>query len=108
MTGSEWKDMMEGLLNGVEGELRGSVPVKTREVLNAFRMRLREARAVRRRKRFERDLEDLLQSNPLLRSATERHLRYKTISAIEEAEAVLRRAEPYLAKKARGSRETVN
>ena len=88
---------MEDLLDGVEGELRPSVPVKTMDALNEFRMRLRETRLTRR-KDFERELEAFLQSEPFLRTASERYLRKKITPVSKTAIAALKRAESFLAK----------
>jgi hypothetical protein len=92
--------MIEDLLDGVERELRSSVPVKTRVALNAFRMRLSEGRVARRREHFEQELDTFLQSEPFLRAATKRYLRKKMLPAIAAAIAALKRALPFLAKDA--------
>jgi hypothetical protein len=96
MTSSTWKIIMEDLLDGVERELRSSVPVKIRVALNTFRLRLSESRVAKRRKHFEQELEAFLQSEPFLRAATKRYLRKKIPSAIERAVATIKRALAFL------------
>lgn len=98
MTRLSWKHMMEDLLNGVEGELRPSVPFKTKVVLKAFGKRLIEGRVARQRKRFEEELEAFLQSEPYLRAATKRYLKKRVIVALRESTRLLKRAAAMLSK----------
>jgi len=87
--------MME-LLDGVQRELGSGVPNKTKATLDAFRGRLDETSAARKRKRFERELEAFLQSKPALRAASERYVCEKIPPAIEAAVAAMMRALPLL------------
>lgn len=92
MTVSDWKALMQDLLDGIEKEL-GS-PVSTFQL---FRERLNEHRIAPKRKQFERDLEAFLESKPFLRAATRRYLRKKAEPALETANVLLRKAEDLLA-----------
>jgi len=87
--------MME-LLDGVQRELGSAVPNKTKAALDAFRERLDEISVVRKRQRFERELEAFLQSKPALRAASERYLCERIPPAIEAAVAAMMRALPLL------------
>jgi len=98
MTTSEWKELMEEFLEGVEREFRSSTPTKTKFTLDAFRRRLNGAGVIRSRKRFERELDTFLKSEPFARAATERHLLKKIRSTVAAADAALNRALPLLAK----------
>jgi hypothetical protein len=98
MRSADWKKMIEDLLDAIEGELRTSVPAKTKLTLNALRSRLGERDITRRRKRFDQELDELLTSDPFLRAATKRYFRRKVPQAIAEALVVLERAKVYLAK----------
>jgi hypothetical protein len=98
MTWSEWKVMMEDLLEGVEQELRSSAPTRNRVALNTFRSRLNEGRTIRGRKHFEQELEVFIQSDPSLRGAAKRYLRKKIPPVIEAAVAALKQAQLVLAK----------
>ena len=89
---------MEDFLDGVERKLRPSAPLKAKVTLNAFRKRLSEGHVARRRKRFEKELEAFLQSEPYLRAATKRYLKEKTIAAVGKAMKLLKRAAAVLAK----------
>jgi len=61
LTLSQWKATMEGLIDGVQGELGSTIPTKTKAALHAFRKRLEENLGERKRKRFEQELEAFLQ-----------------------------------------------
>jgi hypothetical protein len=98
MTLSQWKEVMEELLDGVQQELGSTVPIKTKVALNTFRRRLHSTLVARRRKRFEQELEAFLQSKRALRVAAERYVCKKIPPAIEAAIAVLKRAQRLLAK----------
>jgi hypothetical protein len=98
MTLSEWKAVMEELLDGVQQELGTAVPIKTKVGLDTFRKRLRGTLVARRRKRFEQELEAFLQSKRALRAAAKRYLRKKIPPAIAAAIAVMKRAQLFLAK----------
>jgi hypothetical protein len=104
MTSSEWEDVMEDLLDGVEQELRSAAPIKIKGSLNIFRTRLKEVRTVRKCRHFEQELEAFLQSEPSLRGATERYLCKKTTPAIEAAVAATKRALALLEKAKRSRR----
>jgi len=91
MTKKDWKEICENLLNGVEQELRSTVPVNVRASLDTFRQRLDRDSIVRRRKRFERELEALLRGNPSLRAAANRYLSKKVKSALKTIVRVLNR-----------------
>ncbi|HEV2287513.1 MAG TPA: hypothetical protein VGR81_01010 [Candidatus Acidoferrales bacterium] len=69
---------MKKLLNGVDKELRPTASVKLLVSLKAFRKRLDPDSTPRRRKRFQRDLNALLNSNIHLRAAAKRYLSKET------------------------------
>jgi hypothetical protein len=94
---SEWIKMWQDLLSGAERELPTPVQSETMEILTVLRARLSDPGVVRRRKRFEQDLEESLNGNPLLKAATEQYLGKKTVLAVAAAEALIKRAERYLA-----------
>jgi hypothetical protein len=94
---------MEDLLDGVEEELRFTVPIKVKGSLSLFRTRLKEARTIRKRRHFEQELEAFLQSEPCLRGAAKRYLRKKITPAIEAAVEAIKKGKQWLAK-AEGSR----
>jgi hypothetical protein len=98
MTSSEWKDVMEDLIDGVERELRYTARNKTKGSLNVFRTRLKEVRTVRKRRHFEQDLEAFLQNKPFLRGAAERYVCKKMIPAFEAVTEAINQAVPFLAK----------
>ncbi|MFZ0640636.1 MAG: hypothetical protein WA020_03620 [Candidatus Acidiferrales bacterium] len=85
MATTEWKRMWREFLNGIEKELRSAAPSSTKLVLNAFRRRLDQDTSTRRRKRFEQELEAVLERNPFLRSATRRYLSKRMQSALKAA-----------------------
>jgi ElaB/YqjD/DUF883 family membrane-anchored ribosome-binding protein len=94
---SEWKDCMNGLLDGVERELLSSELDKTRDTFQEFKKRLKKIRVNRDRLRFDCELEFFLESSDYLVQATERYLSKIAVPAIEEAVAVMRRAYQVLA-----------
>lgn len=93
---AEWKEGMEAFLSGIESELRPSPPGKVRATLQAFRKRIERDSVGRRRNRFERELESVLQEDPFLRRATERYLSKRVQSALASALEVRGRAERVL------------
>ena len=99
MTRLAWKAVVGDLLDGVERELRPSVPLKAKITLNAFRKRLCDGSAARRPKRFERELEAFLQSEPHLGAATKRFLNKRVIAETGELAKVLECAVVVLSKK---------
>src|ERR1700730_17189256 len=99
MTISEWRALMLDLLDGVQRELGSMVQTETKATLDAFREHLDESSALRKRKRFEQELEAFLQSSPALRGASERYVCEKIPPAIDAAVAALMRALPFLTKK---------
>ena len=94
---SEWKDCMNGLLDGVERELLSSELDKTRDTFQEFKKQLKKIRVNRDRLRFDLELEFFLESSDYLVQATERYLSKIAVPAIEEAVAVMRRAYQVLA-----------
>ena len=94
---SEWKDCMNGLLDGVEGELLSSELDKARDTFQEFKKGLKKIRVNRERLRFDHELEFFLESSDYLVQATERYLSKIAVPAIEEAVAVMRRAYQVLA-----------
>ena len=101
MTSSEWKVAMPDFIDGVERELRLPAPRKTKVILEAFRTRLAKAGTIKSRKRFERELESFLQSDSALRAAATRYLRKKIPPIVAAAVETLKRAEPFLANRAK-------
>jgi hypothetical protein len=95
---SVWRQATEELLDAIEGELRVSVPNKTKAALNALRSRLNENDVARNRKRFAREMDALLESDPFLRAATVRYFRKEIPRVVSAALETLERAKPYLAK----------
>jgi hypothetical protein len=100
-----WEEVMRDFLDGIEGELRPSPPLKSKADLSKFRNRLNRKRVEGGRNRFEQELEELLQSDRFLRRSTERHLAKTARAAIEEALVALENAEAVLAKYKRERRE---
>jgi hypothetical protein len=94
----QWKDWMRDFVDGIERELRPSCPLKSRTDLGEFRGRLDTKRVRGGHKRFERELEELLQSDPFLRRATERYFAREVPAALEAALVVLEQAKVVLAK----------
>lgn len=105
---TEWKHDMKAFLNGIESELRPSPPAKVRAALQAFRKRLERDSVGRRRKRFERELESVLQADPFLRRATERYFAKRVPAAMASALEVLDRAEHVLKQLAKPKKPAVN
>ena len=97
MTMSEWKDCVNGLLDGVERELLSPELDKTRDTLQEFKKRLKKIRVKRERLRFDHELEFFLESREYLVQATERYLSKIAVPAIEQAVAAMRRAHQVLA-----------
>jgi len=97
MQRAEWQIAMEGLISGIERELRSRISARTRLALNAFRVRLKGCRIAARRKRFEQDLESFIGGDSAVRAAAKRHLGAAAIMAIERATTALKRAEKVLA-----------
>lgn len=93
---TEWKHDMEAFLDGIESELCPSPPATVHVTLQAFRKRLERDSIGRRRNRFERELESVLQADPFLRRATERYLSKRVQSALASALEVRERAERVL------------
>jgi len=89
---------MRDFIDGIERELRSSCPLKSKTDLGKFRSRLNAKRLRGGRKRFERELEELLQSDRFLRQATERHLARVVPAAIEAALVLLEQGKAVLAK----------
>jgi hypothetical protein len=88
---------MEAFLDGIESELRPSPPTKAKATLQAFRKRVERDSVGHRRKRFEQELEAVLESDRFLRSAARRFLYKQMQSALkaaakaqDEAERVLK------------------
>ena len=104
MTLPEWKDVMREFIDGVERELGPSIPANTKIALSAFRRRLNERGIAPRRKRFERELEAFLESEPVLEAAATQYLRKKIRPAVEEAVVLLKRVETILAKASKKKR----
>jgi len=102
MTLSQWKSLMEELVDGIEQEMGSTVAVKTKVALDTFRNRLHKIQVARERKPFERELEAFLQSKRTLRAAGERYMRKyireKVHPAIEALGVAIKRARPLLAK----------
>lgn len=94
---SEWKDCVNGLLDGVERELLSPELDKTRDTLQEFKKRLKKIRVNRERLRFDHELEFFLESRDDLVQATERYLSKIAVPAIEGAVAAMRRAYHVLA-----------
>ncbi len=98
MTSSEWKDVMDDLLDGVEREVRFSARAKIKSSLNEFRTRLKEILTIQQRRHFEKELEAFLQSKPFLRGAAERYVCKKLIPALESATEAMTKANRILTK----------
>jgi hypothetical protein len=96
MKKSQWKVLIKGLLDGVLRELGPGISDETRCEIISLRRRLDEPFPARTRKRFERELEEFLDSKLVLKAATKRYLGKKTISVVEAAEAALKQAEAVL------------
>lgn len=54
-----WEEVMRDFLDGIEGELRSSPPLKSKADLSKFRNRLNRKRVEGGRNRFEQELEEL-------------------------------------------------
>jgi hypothetical protein len=101
---SEWKAVLDDLIEGVQGEVGMAIPA-----LDKFRVRLNEAAPdAQKRKHFEDELEAFLQSQPFLREAATRYQGKKAAQAIESATALLGRAQPFLPKQGTGKDEVTN
>jgi len=102
MTLSQWKSLMEELVDGIEQELGSTVAVKTKVALDTFRNRLDKILVARERKPFEQELEAFLQSKRTLRAAGERYMRKyireKIHPALEALGAAIKRVRPLLGK----------
>jgi len=97
---------MKDFVDEIERELRPSRPIRSRAALNNFRERLKGKRIKGGHKRFEGELEELLQSERFLQRATERYLAKKVPEAIEAALAALERAEAVLTTYKQKTRES--
>jgi hypothetical protein len=89
---------MEEFISGIERELRSSTPSRIKMALSAFRVRLRARRLAGGRKHFEEQLESFIAENGAVRNAAERYLGAATVIAIEQARAVLARADKVIAR----------
>jgi hypothetical protein len=94
----KWKDIMEDLLDGIEGELRPSTRLRAKKSLRPFRTRLSRSLTARERKRFERELEAFLQGEPIVRAASKRFLKKRVNEVVGRAVLTLKRAETVLKK----------
>jgi hypothetical protein len=72
---ADWKTYIHGFIDNVEKELRPSAPPKSRAALNEFRTRINRDHVKRRRKRFQNDLDKLLETDPVLHAATNRFMK---------------------------------
>ena len=75
MKTAAWKKYVRGLIDNVERELRPSTPAKSRVALNDFRIRINRDHVKRRRKRFQNDLDKLLETEPFLYAAANRFMK---------------------------------
>ena len=98
MTSSEWEDLIEDIIDGVEQEVHRTARIDIKSSLNAFRTRLKEVRTIQKRRHFEQDLEAFLESKRFLRGAAERYVCKKMTPALEAATAAINRANTILAK----------
>lgn len=101
---AEWKAFWEELLDGVQQELSATDSAE-KAALDSLRIRLDKPLTPRRRKRFEDELEALIEDSPVLKLAADRYLCKRVPVAIAEAEATLRRAQHYLEKTKRMKRQ---
>jgi hypothetical protein len=105
---AEWKTFWEEVLDGVQRELSPADSAE-KAALDTFRIRLDKPSIPRRRKKFEDELDEVLQSNAVLKLALDRYLRKKVPAAIAAAEAALEAGQERLAKlKRKKSRTWVN
>jgi hypothetical protein len=102
---AEWKTFWEGLLDGVRQELSPADSAE-KAALDTLRTRLKKPLIPRRRKRFEDELEALIEGNPVLKLAADRYLCKKVPAAIAEAEATLKRGQYVLEKSKRMKRRS--
>ncbi len=100
---SEWKPFMLGWIDEVQTEAGIQVPV-----LSDLRRRIEEADAsvAATRELLERELFGFVDSQAFLRQAAARYMERRATEAIEQAAAVLKRAEAYLPAEHRLTRET--
>jgi hypothetical protein len=103
-TKPRWEEVMRDFLDGIERELRPSPPLKTAADLSKFRGRLNRKRIEGGHKRFEQELDELLQRDRFLRRATEPYLAKRVPVAIETALVALEKAEAVLGKVKQGRR----
>ena len=106
-TNEEWKHDMEAFLDGIESELRPT-SVRAQAILRAFRDRIDHDSIGPRRKRFERELESNLQTDPFLKRATERYFSKKVPAALASARETLDRAERVLKQLDKSKKPLIN
>jgi len=88
MKSAAWKKFIHGCIANVERELRPSAPAKSKTALKEFRARVSRDHVRRRRKRFENDLDKLIETDPVLRAAMNRY----TIRVLRETTKKLKAA----------------
>lgn len=75
MKAAAWKKYIHGLIDIVELELRPLALTKSRAALNEFRIRVNRDHVKRRRKRFQNELDELIETDPVLHAAASRHVK---------------------------------
>ena len=91
---SEW---WGDFLDGVAKELHPSTPESSRAALSALRRRVDECRYARTRRRFERDLDALLENDRFVRPAVEWYLKKRVPQDLRKAAETLARGQAVLA-----------
>ena len=90
--------MILGLIDGIERQLRSSTPKRARARLAEFRALVPTVRTTSDRRRYEVELEKLLQSASYFRGAAWRYLTPKAVAALHAATDVLKLASSVLRK----------
>ena len=91
---SEW---WAEFLDGVASELHPAAPESSRKALSALRSRVGECDDARTRRRFERDLDTLVENDRFVKPAAEWYLKKRVPKDLRAATETLARAQAVLA-----------
>jgi hypothetical protein len=91
-----WRQLMTGLLDGIEQSLCASAPKTAYAQLREVRQSVLSVASARARLACERRIDRLARSTPWFRRATKRHLSREVTHAVRDAIAMLKTAAPYL------------
>jgi hypothetical protein len=95
-----WKALMRTSIDGIESALSVADPAPQKAKLADLRRRLDAPSVVRHRKRFEDELDALVESDVAMQIASRRYLRPKVQEAMAKALVALERGKRVLAKAA--------